>query len=96
MIKSVHQLRGIASLFVVFVHLKFLINDTYAQKNLGDMLFSSGYFGVDLFFMISGFVIVYSTKNDNSIFSFSVKRLFKIYPVYIFCVALFVVINYPN
>ncbi|ARB84109.1 MULTISPECIES: acyltransferase family protein [Yersinia] len=96
MIKSVHQLRGIASLFVVFVHLKFLLNDTYAQKNLGDMLFSSGYFGVDLFFMISGFVIVYSTKNDDSILSFSVKRLFKIYPVYLFCMALFVVINYPN
>ncbi len=96
MIKSVHYLRGIASLFVVFFHFRIFLNDAYVQKDLGDMLFSAGYFGVDLFFMISGFVIVYSTKNDNSIFSFSVKRLFKIYPVYLFCLALYISAIYPN
>ncbi|ACQ67498.1 acyltransferase family protein [Candidatus Williamhamiltonella defendens] len=95
MVKSIHYLRGISALFVLFFHYRFMLNNVYSTKNLGDILFSSGYFGVDLFFMISGFIIVYSTKNNNSIFSFSVKRLFKIYPVYLFCLALHIAVVFP-
>ncbi|EJH5927203.1 acyltransferase family protein, partial [Escherichia coli] len=58
MVLSIHYLRGVAALFVVLFHLRSIIAGAYAQENLGDILFDYGYFGVDLFFMISGFVIV--------------------------------------
>jgi peptidoglycan/LPS O-acetylase OafA/YrhL len=41
-----------------------------------------GYFGVALFFIISGFVIPFSLKKYNAI-QFLIARFFRIYPVYI-------------
>lgn len=97
-IKSIHYLRGIAALLVVAFHLRGLINNTYAQKNLGDLLFFSGPSGVDLFFIISGFIIAYSTENrptkEKSVFV--VKRLFRVYPVYIISLIVFSIIIIPN
>lgn len=48
-VNSIHYLRGFAALMVVFYHLKANLNNVYAQDNLGDLLFNSGAFGVDLF-----------------------------------------------
>lgn len=97
-IKSIHYLRGIAALLVVAFHLRGLINNAYAQKNLGDLLFFSGPSGVDLFFIISGFIIAYSTANQptkaKSIFV--VKRVFRVYPVYIISLVLFCLVITPN
>ncbi|WP_421746749.1 acyltransferase family protein [Citrobacter werkmanii] len=50
--------------------------------------FSNGYIGVDLFFMVSGFVIMLSTEKDKSSLSFAIKRIFRLYPVYIVCLIL--------
>lgn len=49
-VKSIHYLRGVAALLVVAYHNKQYLNEVYAQKDLGDLLFISGGFGVDLFF----------------------------------------------
>lgn len=89
---SIQYLRGIASLLAVLFHYRFFLNDVYAQKNLGDLLFLNGIVGVDLFFLISGFVIVLSTQKNFSYKSFFIKRFFRIYPLYLFCL-LFVIIN---
>lgn len=67
---------------VVLYHYRGELNSIYAQKGLGDLLFSNGYIGVDLFFMVSGFVIMLSTEKDKSSLSFAIKRIFRIYPVY--------------
>ncbi|MEB5922711.1 acyltransferase family protein [Franconibacter daqui] len=82
-VKSIHYLRGIAALMVVFYHLKATLNDVYAQKDLGDMLFNSGAFGVDLFFIISGFIICYSTERKESFMplKYLLRRFFRIYPL---------------
>ncbi|NSL37173.1 acyltransferase, partial [Citrobacter werkmanii] len=85
MLLSLQYLRGIASLLVVLYHARGEISNVYAQSNLGELLFGNGYIGVDLFFMISGFVIMLSTEKDKSSFSFIIKRLFRIYPVYLVC-----------
>ncbi len=45
-VKSIHYLRGIAALLVVAYHNKQYLNEVYAQKDLGDLLFISGGFGV--------------------------------------------------
>ncbi|MRT55465.1 acyltransferase family protein [Enterobacteriaceae bacterium RIT693] len=83
-INSIHYLRGIAALLVVCFHLRENLNNVYAQANLGDLAFVSGASGVDIFFIISGFIIAFSTsKPENAKAStFLVKRFFRIYPVY--------------
>lgn len=88
MILSLQYLRGIAAILVVLYHYRGELNASYAQKGLGDLLFSNGYIGVDLFFMVSGFVIMLSTEKDKSSLSFAIKRIFRLYPVYIVCLIL--------
>ncbi len=46
-----------------------------------------GYLGVELFFMISGYVIFFSA-NNNSASRFAVSRAVRLYPSYIFAVVL--------
>lgn len=89
MLLSLQYLRGIASLLVVLYHARGELNGVYAQTDLGNLLFSNGYIGVDLFFMISGFVIMLSTEKDSSSLSFVTKRFFRIYPVYFTCLMFF-------
>lgn len=82
-IQSIHLLRGMAVIFVVLYHFKGYLNDVYVQRDLGQILFGSGGFGVDLFFMISGFIISLSTQNVTSKAVFAVRRFFRIYPAFI-------------
>lgn len=83
MITSIQYLRGIAALFVVLFHMKWMLNNVYVEKNLGDIFFISGNFGVDLFFVISGFVICLSTEREtlHSVKEFFIRRFFRIYPL---------------
>lgn len=83
-ILSIHYLRGIAALVVVFFHFRGLLNGYYSQKDIGNILFGSGAFGVDLFFMISGFIIALSTEKQMTPFIFFIRRFFRIYPAFIF------------
>lgn len=86
MICSIQYLRGIAAILVVLYHARGALDFSFGNiPNVGDFLFAHGYFGVDLFFIISGFVIVLSTQNDTSITSFLLKRIFRVYPLYLFC-----------
>ncbi|WP_337049832.1 acyltransferase [Serratia fonticola] len=55
---SVQALRGLAALAVMLFHFRWNINLPY--PNLGDRLFGWGAIGVDVFFIISGFVITLS------------------------------------
>ncbi|MCM7152192.1 acyltransferase family protein [Enterobacter kobei] len=82
-IQSIHLLRGMAALFVVLFHFRGYLNGVYAQKDLGTILFGSGAFGVDLFFMISGFIIALSTQSITSKTVFAIRRFFRIYPAFI-------------
>ncbi|NDJ58578.1 acyltransferase [Enterobacteriaceae bacterium 4M9] len=82
---SIQFLRGAAALLVIAFHFRQYLNNVYAQKDLGDLLFGLGEVGVDIFFVISGFIITYSTANKakNSPLEFSIKRFFRLYPVFI-------------
>ena len=57
---SVQILRGFAALSVMLFHFRWNINLSY--PDLGDKLFGWGAIGVDVFFIISGFVITLSAK----------------------------------
>lgn len=79
MFLTVQYLRGIAALLVVFVHLELQLNrlgyNYVWPKSLEG--------GVDLFFVISGFVIwTASSRSDESIASFAYKRIVRIVPLY--------------
>lgn len=63
--ESIQALRGIAALFVVLEHVR---------------AFNCGAFGVDIFFCISGFMIMLSTNYDTR--CFMRRRLIRIVPLY--------------
>lgn len=81
---SIQVLRGVAAMLVVLFHFRHYLNDIYPLKDLGDRLFLFGEAGVDIFFVISGFIIVYSSRNreKNTFSEFAIKRFFRLYPLY--------------
>ncbi|NYA48442.1 hypothetical protein BES36_005965 [Haemophilus quentini] len=84
---SLQYIRGFAALAVLFFHLRASLNNAYSQVNLGDLLFSQGYLGVDFFFVLSGFIICFSTEKENYGWgSFIIRRFFRIYPLLIICI----------
>lgn len=80
---SIHYLRGFASLMVVLYHA--MITSAVAQhysKHYGD-------FGVDVFFVISGFVMWLTTERSyKGILPFWKNRLIRVVPLYWFFTAL--------
>ena len=63
--ESIQTLRGIAAIFVILEHIRFL---------------NCGAFGVDIFFCISGFMIMFTTVTNTK--HFLGKRLIRILPLY--------------
>ena len=66
-ITALDSLRGIAALMVCLFHFD---------------VFNNGSTGVDLFFMISGFVIFMSLANSSNIKGFWIARLIRLFPTY--------------
>lgn len=65
---------------VVMVH---LFNAYWIDFGVVDHdLFPIGYAGVDMFFVISGFIICHAARNETSAWRFMLKRLFRIIPLY--------------
>jgi len=78
-IKEIDGLRGIAALAVVFFHLLSEYPRRYGGIDYD--IFRFGSYGVQLFFVISGFVIFMSLKK-NELKPFIVSRITRLYPVY--------------
>ncbi len=78
-IAPVQYLRGIAAMMVAWFHV-----GADARSTFGAQYFSFGEFGVDIFFVISGFVMVVSTRTGTSPKTFLLKRLIRIVPMYWF------------
>lgn len=82
MIISIQYLRAIAALLIVLTHIAFKDQ----QYSLGNFKFDAGVFGVDIFFVISGFIIYFVSVNKPSglkgIISFLKHRVIRIIPLY--------------
>lgn len=76
-------LRGVAACMVIIQHL--FESRSIWFHGFSSHYFQAGVFGVSLFFIISGFVITLSIEKAQSLFGFWIKRFFRIYPLYIFC-----------
>jgi exopolysaccharide production protein ExoZ len=101
-IEAIQILRGIAALSVVIFHI------WGAELRFGNvhhilpLFFYAGIYGVDLFFVISGFIMVTVTQGQfqsiQSITRFLYNRAARIYPVYWFysLIALAVFLTHPG
>ena len=109
---SVQALRGFAAVLVLFFHIFELQRifygnadpaqiDVNAEMELLKGFWTQGYAGVDLFFVISGFIMVYITAHvpsgKASALSFIKARVFRVFPLWwVFCLLLmayFTVLN---
>lgn len=79
----VTSLRAIAATMVVAVHSGGLRDLGWIASNIG----ASGKYGVEMFFVISGFSIATTFDPDKSWGQFLIRRLFRIIPLYWLCLA---------
>ncbi len=93
-------LRGIAILAVMLCHSS-IIGPNQPESSFGTTLlalFDFGWAGVDLFFVLSGFlitqIILSSRNNAGWINSFFIKRAFRILPIYFLFISLLVIAGY--
>lgn len=70
-------IRLILSFMVVFYH----INELYCY-NSGRLIFNLPDFAVSSFFVISGLLVTWSFDKDRNLSDYSMKRFFRIYPLY--------------
>jgi len=90
-IRNIQYLRGIAAIAVVLVHIHLLEGKTLVQGAVTPSFFNLGAAGVDLFFVISGFIMVFiqPLRIDSlaSYARFLAHRITRIYPPF-WCIML--------
>lgn len=87
-LNNLQILRGISALLVCCFHFRNDLN--FKNIDLGELLFSQGGIGVPIFFVISGFIMAFTTQKLNSdngniskqIILFYKKRVTRIVPLY--------------
>ncbi len=81
-------LRGIAALMVVVFHLSLTVEASFNEHlpSFIHNIIKAGHWGVEIFFVISGFVIAHSVRNANFTFSylasFGLRRSIRLDPPY--------------
>jgi len=83
---ALQYLRAIAALAVVYSHAVIQVED-YSR-----FLIEAGSFGVDIFFVISGFIMVYISKPTDTPGQFFINRIRRVVPLYWFFTLLMAVI----
>lgn len=92
-INTLQILRALAAISVLVTH----VFQKLEYKPFGNY-YLSGQYGVDIFFILSGFLIYLTTKKKTEPMIYAKKRIFRIYPLYIFAFiihVLFGVSKYP-
>jgi peptidoglycan/LPS O-acetylase OafA/YrhL len=87
-------IRGLAALWVVAMHLGFNLQNhgvTLANTNIERNLLQGGNLAVDVFFILSGYVLMLSYEERIDIPKFLVHRIARIYPLHIFVLSLMVI-----
>jgi len=86
-LQNIQALRGIAALMVALSHL-LIIEKKYAGDQILGQWIELGMVGVDLFFVISGFIMVHVAwsfrRGLKAVFEFLFARASRIYPLYWF------------
>jgi peptidoglycan/LPS O-acetylase OafA/YrhL len=85
---EIDALRGIAAILVVVFH--------FSKAKTDSIFLRFGVTGVDLFFIISGFVILMTLEKTRHWKDFVISRLSRLYPTYWTCVTLTAIIVIPK
>lgn len=96
-----HVFRGIAALLVVYLHITTNFNSNLPSTPFLQKIFSFGGSGVDFFFVLSGFIIAYSSQKlaaQKKYTAFLKKRFFRIFPVYWIIIIFFILaqLSFPR
>ena len=92
-LQSIQILRGLAALLIVFYHTRAQEFRSIAANGASEPswltgIVTNGFAGVDLFFVISGFIMVFVTKNQprgmRTAADFLFARLTRVYPIWWF------------
>lgn len=87
MLWPIEGLRGLAALMVMWWHFRHWVTSERAPD-------AFGYTGVDLFFVLSGFVFApYVFGKPLALRSFAVRRVLRIYPLYLVSLLLYMVLR---
>ena len=83
---NIQALRGVAAMMVLFAHLQGHSNQASLAQAPGASFWNIGHAGVDLFFIISGFVMATATAGtftrSGEPWRFLQRRVLRIYPLY--------------
>ncbi|EKS6335338.1 acyltransferase family protein, partial [Enterobacter hormaechei] len=92
-LQYIQALRAIAAMLVVLCHARDFLKGTEYEW-LAQRLFWPGAFGVDLFFIISGFIIIYTSHSyqSNDLIKFIKKRFLRVWPLYFIMTIAYIVI----
>ena len=97
-IETIETLRGIASLMVCLYHLTKSNLPFLGSAEILVSVFAYGWLGVEIFFVLSGFIIPYSMIKSGyrirNFFTFLAKRCIRIEPPYILSILLVVVLGF--
>ena len=85
---EVDALRGLAALAVVLFHYTVRYRELYQPAGTPTLAFPYGFYGVNLFFIISGFVIFMTLERTRHGMDFVVSRSSRLFPAYWVAVAL--------
>ena len=87
-LKELDVLRGLASLNVVIYHYTSRYREIFQHQYPIKYDWYYGHVGLELFFMISGFVIFMTLQKVNSVKEFAYKRSMRLYPAYWICICI--------
>jgi exopolysaccharide production protein ExoZ len=93
----IQVLRGFASLLVVLYHITTAVSEIL-KRDFFFKYFAFGFAGVDIFFVLSGFIITYTSLKSldggvNNMFTFLRRRFIRVFPSYWIVITLFLLIQ---
>ncbi len=94
MITNSQSLNGLQFLRFIAIFLVILAHIPIPNASLDSLIFSNGAIGVDIFFVISGFIMMYITVNKSNAFEFFSKRFLRIAPLNTFFIIITLLICY--
>lgn len=91
--RELDGLRGIAAIAVVLVHVTVFADDFDVAPRQWVPAVAWGEYGVQLFFLISGFVVLLTARRAGGLGLFAISRISRLYPVYWMALAVSLILS---